>query len=126
MISTCRIFHPTPIQRQTEAGDWLVLECAAEDGGRYLLYRGDQPLLRREYMYAVHRTIAALDGEGVARLAGESVDPEKLVVDEGLFIGYPKSHDLRSDLPMTRLWFAVATSRVLEWLPFAKAMARTH
>ena len=31
MLPTCRMFHHTPIQRQTEAGAWLVLECASED-----------------------------------------------------------------------------------------------
>ena len=34
MLSTCRMFHHTPIQRQTEEGDWVVLECASPDGGR--------------------------------------------------------------------------------------------
>ena len=34
MLSTCRMFHHTPIQRQTEEGDWVVLECVSEDGGR--------------------------------------------------------------------------------------------
>ena len=34
MLPTCRMFHHTPIQRQTERGDWVVLECASEDAGR--------------------------------------------------------------------------------------------
>ena len=38
MLSTCRMFHHTPIQRQTEPGDWVVLECAAPDGSR--MYAG--------------------------------------------------------------------------------------
>ena len=32
MLSTSRLYHHTPIQRQTEAGDWVVLECASDDG----------------------------------------------------------------------------------------------
>jgi alpha-galactosidase len=34
MLSTCRLFHHTPIQRQTEAGDWMVLEAASADSSR--------------------------------------------------------------------------------------------
>jgi alpha-galactosidase len=34
MLSTSRLFHHTPIQRQTEGGDWVVLECTSEDASR--------------------------------------------------------------------------------------------
>ncbi len=34
MLSTCRMFHHTPIQRQTEPGEWVALECASPDGSR--------------------------------------------------------------------------------------------
>ena len=34
MLATSRLYNHTPIQRQTEAGDWVVLECASEDRGR--------------------------------------------------------------------------------------------
>jgi alpha-galactosidase len=34
MLSTCRMFHHTPIQRQTEPGDWVVLECASQDSAK--------------------------------------------------------------------------------------------
>ena len=34
MLSTCRMFHHTPVQRQTERGDWVVLECASETGDK--------------------------------------------------------------------------------------------
>ncbi len=34
ILPTCRLFHHTPIQRQTEPGEWVVLECAAEDESR--------------------------------------------------------------------------------------------
>ncbi len=34
ILSTCRVFHHTPIQRQTEPGEWVVLECASEDASR--------------------------------------------------------------------------------------------
>jgi alpha-galactosidase len=34
MLPASRLFHHTPIQRQTEPGDWVVLECASEDRGR--------------------------------------------------------------------------------------------
>jgi hypothetical protein len=34
MLSTCRLFHHTPIQRQTEEGDWVVLECMDDDSSR--------------------------------------------------------------------------------------------
>lgn len=34
MLPTCRMFHHTPIQRQTEPGEWVVLECATPEGDR--------------------------------------------------------------------------------------------
>jgi hypothetical protein len=34
MIDTCRIYHHTPVQRQTEEGEWIVLECVSEDASR--------------------------------------------------------------------------------------------
>ena len=34
MLSTCRMFHHTPVQRQTEEGEWVVLECVSEDAGQ--------------------------------------------------------------------------------------------
>ena len=34
ILSTCRVFHHTPIQRQTEPGEWCVLEYAAADASR--------------------------------------------------------------------------------------------
>lgn len=34
ILSTCRAFHHTPIQRHTELGEWCVLEHAAPDGAR--------------------------------------------------------------------------------------------
>ena len=34
MLSTSRIFHHTPVQRQTEAGAWVVLECSSQNGER--------------------------------------------------------------------------------------------
>ena len=34
MLASCRLFHHTPIQRQTEPGEWVALECASEDGSR--------------------------------------------------------------------------------------------
>jgi alpha-galactosidase len=34
MLRTSRMYHHTPIQRQTEAGDWVTLECASPDGAR--------------------------------------------------------------------------------------------
>jgi hypothetical protein len=34
ILSTCRVFHHTPIQRSTEPGDWCVLEYAAADASR--------------------------------------------------------------------------------------------
>ncbi|MCJ7736597.1 MAG: alpha-galactosidase [Anaerolineae bacterium] len=34
MLSESRIFHHTPIQRQMEVGDWVVLECADAAGTR--------------------------------------------------------------------------------------------
>jgi len=33
-LSTCRVFHHTPIQRHNEPGEWCVLEHAAPDGSR--------------------------------------------------------------------------------------------
>jgi hypothetical protein len=97
---------------------WALSPDAAGDGTRYLLYGGDRSLLRREYMYVVHRTIAAVTGEGVTRLGSEPVEPETLVVDEGLFISHPRTHELRPQQPMTRWEFALATRRVLEWPGF--------
>ncbi len=34
MLSESRIFHHTPIQRQMEVGEWVVLECADAAGAR--------------------------------------------------------------------------------------------
>jgi hypothetical protein len=34
MLTTSRMYHHTPIQRQMEAGDWVTLECASPDGAR--------------------------------------------------------------------------------------------
>jgi alpha-galactosidase len=34
MLSTCRMYHHTPVQRQPDPGDWIVLECASPDGAR--------------------------------------------------------------------------------------------
>ncbi|MCC7355282.1 MAG: GH36 C-terminal domain-containing protein, partial [Anaerolineae bacterium] len=34
ILSSCRMFHHTPVQRLTEAGKWVVLECASEDRSR--------------------------------------------------------------------------------------------
>ncbi|MHB0859632.1 MAG: alpha-galactosidase [Anaerolineae bacterium] len=34
ILSTSTMFHHTPIQYQREPGDWIVLECAAEDASR--------------------------------------------------------------------------------------------
>jgi alpha-galactosidase len=34
MLATSRLYHHTPIQRQREAGSWVVLECAGPDRGR--------------------------------------------------------------------------------------------
>ena len=34
ILPTSRLFHHTPIQRQYEAGEWVVLECADRDGAR--------------------------------------------------------------------------------------------
>jgi alpha-galactosidase len=34
MLATCRVYHHTPIQHQTEPGDWVVLEYASPDARR--------------------------------------------------------------------------------------------
>jgi alpha-galactosidase len=34
ILPTGRLFHHTPLQRQTELGDWVVLEVASPDGSR--------------------------------------------------------------------------------------------
>lgn len=34
MLPTCRMFHHTPVQRQGEPGEWVVLECASPEGDR--------------------------------------------------------------------------------------------
>ncbi len=34
ILSSCRVFHHTPIQRQRELGQWVVIECMSEDRGR--------------------------------------------------------------------------------------------
>lgn len=34
ILSTCRVFHHTPIQRQNEAGEWCVLEYAAANASK--------------------------------------------------------------------------------------------
>ena len=34
MLSTCRVFHHTPVQRHMEPGTWCVLEYAAPDASR--------------------------------------------------------------------------------------------
>jgi hypothetical protein len=45
MLDTCRVFHHTPFQRHDRAADWIVLEYAAQDGGRAYagIWRLDQP-----------------------------------------------------------------------------------
>ena len=34
LLATCRVFHHTSVQRQTEPGDWVVLEYAGQDRRR--------------------------------------------------------------------------------------------
>jgi alpha-galactosidase len=34
MLSSCRMYHHTPVQRQTDEGEWVVLECTSEDCSR--------------------------------------------------------------------------------------------
>ncbi|MBA3946738.1 MAG: alpha-galactosidase [Herpetosiphonaceae bacterium] len=34
MLGSCKLFHHTPIQRQREPGDWVVLEAASAEGDR--------------------------------------------------------------------------------------------
>lgn len=46
MLPTSRMFHHTPIQRQTEPGDWIVWECADPAGDR--AYVGIFRLLRAD------------------------------------------------------------------------------
>jgi alpha-galactosidase len=38
LLDSCRVYHHTPIQQQTQAGEWVVLECASAD--RLRLYVG--------------------------------------------------------------------------------------
>jgi alpha-galactosidase len=61
VLDSCRLYHHTPIQRQTEAGDWVVLECASEDRNR--VYAG------------VFRLMAA--AEDAYQLIPRGVDPSK-------------------------------------------------
>jgi hypothetical protein len=90
---------------------------------RYLLFRGDEPLMRREYMEMVHRTACALRAAHPDRFVYSDLrvtDVEGFMVDEGLLIGYPRTHELRPHWPMTRRDFCLATSRLLDDPAFAR------
>jgi alpha-galactosidase len=34
MLATCRMYHHTPVQRQPDPGEWVVLECASPDAAQ--------------------------------------------------------------------------------------------
>ena len=42
-------------------------------------------------------------------------DAVQKLVDEGIIIGYPKTHEFKGDRAMTRYEFAMAISRLMEW-----------
>jgi hypothetical protein len=103
---------------QWAAGPVAVLSGEAPRGQpRYLVFRGDEPLMRREYMEMVRRTAGAVLAAHPDRHVYSDLraaDVEAFMLDEGLLIGYPRKHELRPYWPMTRHDFCLATWRLLD------------
>ena len=106
---------------------WAAGGVAALDGSgtRRLVYRGDAPLLRREYAQVAYRTrLAALASKREATSEKVGYDQATRYLREfGVFIGYPDGHMYMTQ-PMTRMEFTWATGRCLEQLTSALARAK--
>ncbi len=64
--------------------------------------------------YAVPAFAAANPAETVP-FEHWAYDAVQKLVDEGIIIGYPKTHEFKGDRAMTRYEFAMAISRLMEW-----------
>ena len=103
---------------------WAAFSVAALIGGadregrRYLAFRGDEPVLRREYAEIVWRTWQAASRQEITpRVPREyGKDAAEFLVNEGVLVGYP-DEKLYLNRPMQRFEFCLATVRLLEAFP---------
>jgi alpha-galactosidase len=98
LLSTSRLYHHTPVQRQTEPGEWVVLECASADRSRAVagLFRlpdasGDGYRFRPRGLDLSRRYRVSYDSAGFTR----EVDGGMLM-DTGLYV--PVSAAFTSEL----------------------------
>ena len=91
---------------------------------RFLLFRGDQPLLRGQLMAMVYRTFQATAKQGLVTPAPSlaQAPPMRFVVQSGVFVGFPDKQ-LRLYRPMVRSEFFAATARAARL--WAEALSRS-
>jgi hypothetical protein len=74
-------------------------------------------------LLALRPTVAFADPADTVPLGHWAYDAVQTLVEAGVIIGYPKTQDFRGDRALTRYEFAMAVSRLMEWV---SATPRRH